>query len=65
MMDSSGKLILLDKFLEKYKMQNHKMLIFSQFKGMIDLLQEYLRIKRIRYELLTGSVKSSDRAVSI
>lgn len=32
---------------------------------MIDLIQEYLRIKRIRYELLTGSVKSSDRAVSI
>lgn len=32
---------------------------------MIELLQEYLRIKRIRYEILTGNVKSSDRAVGI
>lgn len=65
MMEGSGKLVLLDKFIEKYKKENHKMLVFSQFKDMIELIQEYLRIKGIRYELLTGSVKSSDRAVSI
>jgi chromodomain-helicase-DNA-binding protein 7 len=29
MLESSGKLILLDKFIEKYKQENHKMLVFS------------------------------------
>ena len=41
------------------------MLVFSQFKGMIDIIQTYLQIKQIRFELLTGSIKSSDRGVSI
>ena len=65
MLETSGKLILLDKFIEKYKQEGHKMLVFSQFKGMIDIIQTYLQIKGIRFELLTGSVKSSDRGVSI
>lgn len=29
MMESSGKLVLLDKFIEKYKGEGHKMLVFS------------------------------------
>lgn len=41
------------------------MLVFSQFKGMIDIIQTYLQIKQIRFELLTGSIKSSDRGISI
>ena len=42
MLETSGKLILLDKFIEKYKQEGHKMLVFSQFKGMIDIIQTYL-----------------------
>jgi SNF2 family DNA or RNA helicase len=41
------------------------MLVFSQFKAIIDIIQTYLQIKAIHLELLTGSVKSSDRVVSI
>ena len=29
LLESSGKLMLLDKFIEKFKEENHKMLIFS------------------------------------
>jgi chromodomain-helicase-DNA-binding protein 7 len=58
MLDASGKMILLDKFIDKYKSDNHKMLVFSQFKGMIDVIKEYLIIKGIRHEVLTGSIKS-------
>lgn len=29
LLESSGKLMLLDKFIEKFKQENHKMLIFS------------------------------------
>ena len=32
---------------------------------MIDIVEHYLKLKNIRYELLTGSVKSSDRGTSI
>jgi chromodomain-helicase-DNA-binding protein 7 len=57
-LQSSGKLLLLDKFIEKFKKENHKMLIFSQFKKMLDILELYLRMKGIPYEMLTGSVKT-------
>ena len=58
-------MLLLDKFIEKYRSDNHKMLIFSQFRGMTDIIKDYLVHKKIRYEILTGSIKSADRAVSI
>jgi len=51
-------MLLLDKFIEKYRSDGHKMLIFSQFKGMTDILKDYLVFKKIRYEILTGSIKS-------
>ena len=63
--DWSGKLILLDKFIEKFRSQNHKMLIFSQFTQWLDILDRYLRLKHIRFEKLTGSVSSADRVLSI
>jgi SNF2 family DNA or RNA helicase len=34
------------------------MLIFSQFKRMLDIIELYLRMKGISYEKLTGSVKN-------
>ena len=65
LLESSGKLMLLDKFIEKFKSENHKMLIFSQFKRMLDIIELYLRRKGIAYEMLTGSVKTQDRISSI
>jgi len=37
-LESSGKLQLLDKFIDKYRSEGHKMLVFSQFKGMVDII---------------------------
>ena len=62
---SSGKLQLLDKFIEKYRAEGAKMLIFSQFKGMVEVLREYLVAKGVRHEVLTGTIKSADRVVAI
>ena len=36
--DSSGKLILLNKFIDKFKQEKSKILIFSQFKKMLDII---------------------------
>ena len=65
MIESSGKMVLLDKLLPKLKSQGKKVLIFSQFTKMLDLLEEYLTAKWYRYERLDGSVKASDRTASI
>ena len=58
MLECSGKLILLDKFIEKYKEEGHKILVFSQFKGMVEIIKDFLTMKKIRYEILTGNIKS-------
>jgi chromodomain-helicase-DNA-binding protein 7 len=65
LLESSGKLMLLDKFIEKFKKENHKMLIFSQFKKMLDIIELYLKMKAVPYEKLTGSVKNQDRVSAI
>lgn len=65
LLDSSGKLILLDKFIQKFKDEGSKMLIFSQFKKMLEIIEIYLRHKHVPFEMLTGSVKSQDRVMSI
>ena len=65
MLESSGKLQLLDKFIDKYREDGHKMLVFSQFKGMVELIKDYLQMRKIRYEVLTGNVKSQDRVTAI
>jgi chromodomain-helicase-DNA-binding protein 7 len=39
MVAASGKLVLLDKLLPKLRAEGHKVLVFSQFKMMLELLQ--------------------------
>lgn len=65
LLDSSGKLILLNKFIDKFRVEQSKMLIFSQFKKMLEIIEIYLRSKSIPFEVLTGSVKNQDRIMSI
>ena len=43
MLKASGKLVLLDKLLPKLKAEGHRVLLFSQFVMMLDLLAEFLR----------------------
>lgn len=53
----SGKMILLEKMLNKFLKEDKKMLIFSQFTNMLLLLEEYLQYKMIKYEKITGDIK--------
>jgi len=39
---ASGKIILLMKLLRKFKNEGKKVLLFSQFVIMLDLMKEYL-----------------------
>ncbi|KAG9136261.1 hypothetical protein Leryth_003850 [Lithospermum erythrorhizon] len=58
---SSGKLVILDKLLERLHETNHRVLIFSQMVRMLDILAEYLSIKGFQYQRLDGSTKSELR----
>lgn len=41
LLESSGKLQLLDKMMLKLREQGHRVLIYSQFQHMLDLLEDY------------------------
>ena len=57
----SGKLHLLWRMLEKLFKGGHRVLIYSQFVLVLDMVQEWLEIKGINSLILDGSVKGKDR----
>ena len=62
---ASGKLVLLAKLLEKMKREGHRVLIFSQFVLVLDLLQEFCDYKQYLYERLDGGVRGNEREAAI
>ncbi|XP_055685206.1 SWI/SNF-related matrix-associated actin-dependent regulator of chromatin subfamily A containing DEAD/H box 1 homolog isoform X1 [Lutzomyia longipalpis] len=57
----SGKFQHLDKLLPKLKAEGHRVLIFSQFTIMMDILEAYMKIRDIDCLRLDGSTNVSDR----
>ena len=58
---SSGKMVLMEKLLQKLFDGGHKVLVFSQMVRVLDLLEDLLKIKKYRYERLDGTTSSSSR----
>lgn len=46
---ASAKMALLDKLLPRLKSEGHRVLIFSQFRIMLDVIEDYLELKQHRY----------------
>lgn len=65
LVNSSGKLILIDKLLPKLKSSGHKVLIFSQMVKVLDILEEYLHILGHNFERIDGTVSENDRQSAI
>jgi superfamily II DNA or RNA helicase len=62
----SGKMILLHKMLPKLKRDGHRVLIFSQFVRVLDLLERYMQfIGRYQYERIDGSIRGNERQAAI
>ncbi|KAF6014509.1 hypothetical protein HII13_000854 [Brettanomyces bruxellensis] len=62
LIQNSCKLQILDQLLPLLLKQKHKVLIFSQFTGMLDILQSYLtEIRDICCCRIDGSTSQSDR----
>ncbi len=56
----SGKLVLMDKLLTRLRERGNRVLIFSQMVRMLDILAEYLALKRYPFQVWSElpSVKS-------
>ncbi|TPX60906.1 hypothetical protein PhCBS80983_g01424 [Powellomyces hirtus] len=58
---ASGKLTLLHKMLPKLKSGGHRILIFSQFKLTLDILEDYLNVENYGYCRMDGDTTITDR----
>ena len=61
----SGKLVLLDKLLPRLKETGHRVLIFSQFKIMLDIIEDYLSERKMKAERIDGSITGKKRQLAI
>ncbi|KAM7276909.1 hypothetical protein ACFE04_018775 [Oxalis oulophora] len=65
LLETCGKMQLLDKMMTKLREQGHRVLIYTQFQHMLDLLEDYCSYKRWQYERIDGKVPGSERQVRI
>ena len=63
--NTSGKFSLLDKLLDYLFNNKHKVLLFSQFTCVLDIVQDYLSYKNYNYERIDGSVRGEERNIAI
>lgn len=57
----SGKFELLDRILPKLRATGHRVLIFFQMTQVMDIMEDFLRFKNLKYMRLDGSTKADDR----
>lgn len=62
---NSGKMVLLDKLLTRLKEGGHRVLIFSQFVMMLDILSDYMALRGYPHQRLDGSMKPEQRNKAI
>lgn len=62
---NSGKMLFLDKLLTKASNQKEQVLIFSGFTSMLDILEDYLMMRKFGYCRIDGSMDLADREQGI
>ncbi|KAG8200736.1 hypothetical protein JTE90_022342 [Oedothorax gibbosus] len=65
MVQSSGKLVLMDKLLPRLRSDGHRVLVFSQMVRCLDILEDYLVQRRYPYERIDGRVRGNLRQAAI
>jgi len=58
---ASGKTILLGRMLPRFKAEGHKILIFSQFTGVLNILEDFLCLLNMNYRRIDGTTTQVDR----
>lgn len=58
---TSGKFEMLDRILPKFKASGHRVLIFFQMTSVMNIFEDFLRLREMKYMRLDGSTKADDR----
>lgn len=61
MIRASGKFLVLDSMLPKFKAAGHRVLLFSQMTAAMDLLEEFFTFRGFKYLRLDGSTSAEER----
>ena len=59
---TAGKFELLDRVLPKFRASGHRVLMFFQMTQIMNIMEDFLRLRGIQYLRLDGSTKSDDRS---
>lgn len=65
LLEGSNKLIFLSKLLKMLKLKGHRVLIFSQFTSMLNILEDFLTLKNYKYLRLDGETNRIIRKLNI
>ncbi|KAK9462202.1 SNF2 family N-terminal domain-containing protein [Lipomyces oligophaga] len=59
---TAGKFELLDRMLPKFKTTGHRVLMFFQMTQIMDIMEDFLRLRGMEYLRLDGGTKAEDRS---
>ena len=62
LVQASGKMQLLDRLMKLLRKEGgHRVLIFSQMTRMLDIIEDYMNLRRYSFRRLDGAVSAADR----
>jgi SWI/SNF-related matrix-associated actin-dependent regulator of chromatin subfamily A member 5 len=61
----SGKLLMLDRILPRLQQDGHRVLLFSQFTSMLDILEDYCELRDYQFVRLDGSTNRVKRRLDV
>jgi SWI/SNF-related matrix-associated actin-dependent regulator of chromatin subfamily A member 5 len=61
LVNNCGKLALLDKLLKRLFERGHRVLLFTQMTRILDILEDYLVMRRYQYCRIDGNTSYDDR----
>lgn len=59
----AGKFELLDRILPKFQKTGHRVLLFFQMTQIMDIMEDFLRLRGMKYMRLDGGTKADDRTL--
>jgi len=62
---ASGKLLVLEKLLDQLRAAGHRVCLFSQFTAVLNILEDFVRLRDYQYCRLDGSTNRVQRTVDI
>lgn len=63
--ENCGKMVLMDKLLKKLKQRGSRVLIFTQMTRVLDIMEDFCRMRQYEYCRIDGQTSYEDRESSI